>query len=223
VARGPTPTERRTTPRTAEREDDALVRALQGGDEAMFAQVVQRWSGTMLRMALAHVDSRAVAEEVVQEAWLTALRRLPSFEGRSSLRTWVLGIVLNVARSRARAERKAAPFDTGGAERVVDGDRFRPPDAERWPDHWAVGPVPWPTPEQELLAGEAREVVLRAISALPPGQREVLVLRDLEGCSGAEACNVLGLTDTNQRVLLHRARSRVRHALEDYFGATEPT
>jgi RNA polymerase sigma-70 factor, ECF subfamily len=106
---------------------------------------------------------------------------------------------------------------------VMDSARFRPPEARRWPDHWALGPVAWPVPEEALLAGETRSVMLDAIADLPPAQREVLVLRDLEGMSAAEACNVLGLSDTNQRVLLHRARSRVRNALERYFDATEPT
>jgi RNA polymerase sigma-70 factor (ECF subfamily) len=105
---------------------------------------------------------------------------------------------------------------------VADAARFRPRNAARWPGHWALEPVPWPLPEEALLAGETRRVILDAIVALPPAQREVVVLRDLEGVSAAEACNVLGLSDTNQRVLLHRARSRVRNALERYFDATEP-
>lgn len=203
-------------------DDEALLRALQQADERVFTQLVERWSGVMLRMALVHVDSRAVAEEVVQEAWLTVLRSLDRFERRSSLRTWVLGIVVNVARSRARAERRTTPAapDAGDA---MDPARFRPSDTADWPDHWAVGPTPWPTPEDELLAGETREVILRALEGLPAAQREVLVLRDLQGWSALETCNALDLTDTNQRVLLHRARTRIRQAIEDYFGATEPT
>lgn len=204
-------------------DDDALLDALRNGDERVFAELVERWSGVMLRVALAHVESRAVAEEVVQEAWLTVLRDLGRFQRRSSLRTWVLGIVVNLARSRARAERRSVPLPAEPAEPVVDPARFRPSDAARWPDHWAVGPVPWPAPEEDLLAGETRQVIFDAIPGLPPAQREVLVLRDLEGLTAAETCNVLGLTDTNQRVLLHRARSRVRNALERYFGATGPT
>ena len=177
----------------------------------------------MLRVALAHVDGRAVAEEVVQEAWLTVIRNIDRFERRSALRTWVLGIVVNLARSRARAERRAIPVAPELGEGVVDPSRFRPSDAARWADHWAVGPIPWAVPEDAVLSGEAREVLLSAIAALPPAQREVLVLRDLEGAGTVETCNALGLTDTNQRVLLHRARSRVRNALEHYFDATEPT
>jgi RNA polymerase sigma-70 factor (ECF subfamily) len=203
--------------------DDAVLERLRGGDEHVFTELVGRWSGVMLRLALAHVGSRAVAEEVVQEAWLTVLRDLDRFKRRSALRTWVLGIVVNLARSRARAERRFLPLPDVSGGPVVEVARFRSSDSVRWPHHWALGPVPWPAPEDALLAGEARQVVLGAIAALPPAQREVLVLRDLEGIAAAETCNVLGLSDTNQRVLLHRARSRVRSALEQYFDATEPT
>jgi RNA polymerase sigma-70 factor (ECF subfamily) len=133
----------------------------------------------------------------------------------------VLGIVVNIARSRARLERRSVPIEVD--EPVVDSARFRPSDSARWPDHWALAPARWPTPEDALLAGEARGVVLRAVAALPPAQREVLVLRDLEGASAEEACNVLGLTDTNQRVLLHRARSKVRNAVEEYFAEAKTT
>jgi RNA polymerase sigma-70 factor (ECF subfamily) len=201
--------------------DDTLLQSLRDGDERVFAELVERWSGAMLRLALVHVRSRAVAEEVVQEAWLVVLRDLDRFERRSSLRTWVLGIVVNLARSRARAEgRSTRVADEEGAP-LVDPARFRRPDEARWPDHWALGPARWPTPEEALLAGETREVILAAVAALPPAPREVLVLRDLEGFGAAETCNVLGLTDTNQRVLLHRARARVRNAIERYFDARE--
>jgi RNA polymerase sigma-70 factor, ECF subfamily len=170
----------------------------------------------MLRLALSHVSSRAVAEEVVQEAWFVVLRDFRRFERRSAFRTWVLGIVVNVARSRARSERRSIPVPLEG-ERAVDGARFESSDSPRWPDHWAAPPVAWPTPEDALLAGEVRGVILAAVAGLPPAQQEVLVLRDFEGASAEETCNVLGLTDTNQRVLLHRARSRVRTAIEHYF------
>lgn len=206
--------------------DDVLLRRLRDGDEATFARLVDAWSPIMLRMALVHVRSRAVAEEVVQEAWLTMLGALSRYERRSSLRTWVLGIVINLARARARAERRCFPFTDappGDDEGVPRPDRFRPADAAEWPDHWAVGPTPWPTPEQELLAGETRTVLLGAVAGLPAAQREVLVLRDLAGWSAHETCDVLRMSEGNQRVLLHRARSRVRSAVEDYFGAMEPT
>jgi RNA polymerase sigma-70 factor (ECF subfamily) len=203
-----------------ESNDHALLTALRDGDERVFSDLVERWSGLMLRLALAHVESRAIAEEVVQDAWLTVLRSLHRFEGRSTLRTWVLGIVVNLARSRSRAERRAT---LASSESIVDPARFLAADHPRWPHHWAVEPVPWRTPEDNLLADETRNVILEAVEALPAPQREVLVLRDLEGLTGGEVCNILSLTDTHQRVLLHRARSRVRNALERYFAAPETT
>ena len=205
-----------------DRDDDALLRALREGDERVFSDLVDRWSHMMLRLALSRVESRAVAEEVVQDAWLTVLRSLNRFERRSSFRTWVLGIVVNCARSRARAERRSVPLSSE-SDPVVDPARFLPADHPRWPHHWAVEPAAWRTPEDELLARETRTVILEAIDALPPAQREVIVLRDLEEFPSSEVCNILGLTDTHQRVLLHRARSRVRRALERYFTATETT
>lgn len=205
------------------RDDDELVKALRNRDERVFSDLVERCSGIMLRLALAHVHNRAIAEEVVQEAWLTMLRSLDRFEGRSSFRTWLLGIVVNLARSRARTEGRSIqlPAEAGGP--AVEPARFLPADHARWPHHWAVEPLPWPTPEEDLLAGETRALILETIATLPATQREVLVLRDLEGLSATEVCNVLGLTDTNQRVLLHRARSRVRLAMERHFTPTEAT
>ena len=204
-----------------DRGDDALLDALKRGDERVFTELVERWSGMMLRVALSHVDDHAVAEDVVQDAWLTVLRSLDRFERRSALRTWVVGIVVNLARSRARAERRSisVPSDPGGP--AIDSTRFRPADHPRWPHHWALEPSPWRTPEDDLLAGETRRVILDAIQSLPATQREVLVLRDIEGLAATDVCNSLNLTDTHQRVLLHRARSRVRSALERYLAATE--
>jgi RNA polymerase sigma-70 factor (ECF subfamily) len=176
----------------------------------------------MLRLALSRVESRAVAEEVVQDAWLTVFRSLDRYERRSTFRTWVLGIVVNLARSRARAERREVPLVSESAP-SLDPARFLPAAHPRWPHHWGVEPASWRTPEDELLAAETRKVILEAIDALPPAQREVIVLRDVEGVASTDVCNILALTDTHQRVLLHRARSRVRHALERYFAATEAT
>lgn len=170
----------------------------------------------MLRLALARVASRALAEEVVQEAWLTVLRDLDRFEGRSAFRTWVFGIVVNLARAQARTERRAVALPDEQRGGAVEAARFRPP-GERWAGHWHVPPQAWSSAEDDAIAAERREVVLRAIAELPPRQREVLVLRDVEGCSAPETCNILRLTDTNQRVLLHRARSHVRSALERFY------
>jgi len=202
-------------------DDGAIVDALAGGDEQVFARLVDQWGGMMLRIAIAHAHNRAVAEEVVQEAWLTVLRSLGRFERRSSLRTWVLGIVINVARSRARAERRMQPLPDD--ERAVDQARFLPADHPRWPHHWATEPVAWRTPEDELLEGETRQVMLAAVEALPDSQREVLVLREFNGLPAADVCSILGITDTHQRVLLHRARSRVRAALERHLAAPTET
>ena len=210
-----------STVEPVDRDDDVLVRGLMDGDERVFNALVERWSGMMLRLALVHVESHAIAEEVVQDAWLTVLRSLDRFERRSSLRTWVLGIVVNCARSRARTERRAVPLSLQTA--VVDPARCLPASHPRWPHHWAAEPAAWRTPEGELLAAEIRKVILDAIDGLPSAQREVIALRDLEGLPSTEVCNILGLTDTHQRVLLHRARSRVRHALERYFAETETT
>lgn len=208
-------------------QDDAgLVASLAGRDEAAFASLVDAWTPGMLRLALVHVPSRAVAEEVVQEAWLTALRDLDRFQGRSALRTWVYGIAINVARARGRAERRSTPFSSvGGEDRgpVLDPTRFEPEDDPQWAGHWAIGPTPWPTPEDALLAGETLRVILASVAELPAAQRDVITLRDLEGCTAEETRNVLGIRDTNQRGLLHRARTRVRLALEEHFEATEPT
>jgi RNA polymerase sigma-70 factor (ECF subfamily) len=206
-----------------DREGEELLHALRAGHERVFARVVERWSGVMLALALAQVPNRAVAEEVVQEAWLVVLRDVRRFERRSTVRTWVLGIVVNLARSRARSERRSTPVPFDRDEPAVDPARFRPSSSTTWPGHWAVAPVPWAAPEDALLTGELRGLVLRAIDALPPAQREVLVLRDVVGESAENTCNVLGLSDTNQRVLLHRARSRVRNAVERYVAETEPT
>lgn len=202
-------------------DEEAVLSALRNGDERVFTELVDRWGGVMMRVAQAHCDNRALAEEIVQDAWLTVLRSLERFERRSSLRTWVIGIVVNIARSRARAERRTVSLETAEAEPSVDRARFLPLEHPRWPRHWAVEPLPWPTPEDDMLAGETRRVILDAIAALPPAQREVVVLRDLEGLSSRDVCNALSVTDTNQRVLLHRARSRVRKAIERYLGAKE--
>lgn len=189
--------------------------------------MVDAWSPAILALALARLRDREAAQEVVQQTWLEVLRGIERFEGRSSLRTWVLGIALNVARERSRAAARSVPFSEMGPV-VGDGgvlpeDRFEPAGHPHAPHHWAIGPTRWPSAEDELLSGETRRVILDAVAALPARQREVITLRDILGCSAGEACTALGLSDANQRVLLHRARTRVRLALEGYFGATEPT
>jgi RNA polymerase sigma-70 factor, ECF subfamily len=207
------------------REDQRLVAAIQRRDERAFATLVDRHSAAMIRVALAYVPSRAVAEEVVQEAWIAVMRGVDSFEGRSSLKTWIFRILTNIAMRSGSREARSVPFaalaraeDTG--EPVVDPDRFLGADHELFPGHWAVMPTRWPSPEVGLLAGETRTVIAQAIDELPKAQRTVIALRDVEGWSSEEVCEALEISAGNQRILLHRARSRVRTAIEDYFGAT---
>ena len=200
-----------------------LVAALRAGDEAVFSRLVRELGPGMLRVARNHVSTRAVAEEVVQEAWLAALNSLDRFEGRSSFKTWLYRILINTAMSRGEREARSIPFATlagegAEGEPTVDPSRFQ---AEgRWAGHWA-GPVEsWASPEPRLLEAEAREVIDRTISELPKAQATVITMCDIEGFEPDEICNVLGISLTNQRVLLHRARARVRQALEAYMGDT---
>jgi RNA polymerase sigma-70 factor (ECF subfamily) len=205
--------------------DLELLARLRRGDEVAFAEVVERLYGPMLRLAMAHVGNRAVAEEVVQDAWVGVLGQLDRFEGRSSLRTWILRIVGNRAKTRAVRERRTLPFSSfhgidepGGPS--VEPERFLPAGGP-WAGHWASPPRSWSdAPEDRLLSRETRAEVARAVELLPPVQRAVITLRDVEGMAAAETCELLGLTEGNQRVLLHRARSRVRRALEEYLDET---
>ncbi len=199
-------------------EDALLVEGLRAGDEAAFAAVMRMYGMGMLRVAEMYVSSRAVAEDVVQEAWVGVLRGIGRFEGRSSLKTWLYRIVANTAKTRGVRESRSVPFSSlgdGGDEGTVDADRFIG-SGERFPGHWAVPPQAW-APEGRLLADETLEVVERAIDKLPPAQRAVITMRDVQGFTSEEVCNALDLTETNQRVLLHRARAKVRSALEEYM------
>jgi RNA polymerase sigma-70 factor, ECF subfamily len=205
-----------------------LLEALRAGDEAAFMSLVVRYNSALLRLARMYVLSVAVAEEVVQETWLGVLKGIDRFEGRSSLKTWIFRILTNVAKTRGQREARSIPFSSvwhAGAdpdEPAVEPDRFFPT-GHRLAHHWTLGPTGWETPEESLLTGEARTLILQTIEKLAPAQREVITLRDVEGWSSQEVCNALGISETNQRVLLHRARSKVRAALERYFDATAPT
>jgi len=207
---------------TNEPTDQQILTALRMGDEAAFTGLVERHSASMLRIALIYVNDQATAEEVVQETWVAALRGLNGFEGRSSLKTWLFTILTNRARTRAVRENRYVPLEIEGeleAEPIVTPERFNPPGGQ-FAYHWADGSQPqhWDLiPEDRLLAQETRAVVLDAIESLPPNQRQVIRLRDVEGFSAAEVCNMLEISETNQRVLLHRARGRVRQALELYL------
>ncbi len=204
-------------------DERALVAALRRGEEAAFVTLVDCHGASLLRVARTFVRDGAVAEEVVQETWLAVLNGIDRFEGRSSLKTWLFQILSNRARTRAVRERRSAPFSALAAdgeddEAAVDAARFRG-EGHRWVGHWAVAPSDWShLPEERLLGRETLARVHEAIGMLPPRQANVIVLRDVEGWEPGEVCAALGITDGNQRILLHRARSKVRAALERYFA-----
>jgi RNA polymerase sigma-70 factor (ECF subfamily) len=186
--------------------------------------LVERYSPSMLRIASLYTPSRAVAEDVVQETWLGVLQGLDRFEGRSSLKTWIFRILTNRAKTRGQRERRSIPFsaladrESEGNEPAVDPSRFHGDD-DRFPHGWASPPTSWEdVPEDRLLSTETLSKVEEAIAQLPEMQRLVITLRDIEGWSSQEVCNFLDITETNQRVLLHRARSKVRKALEEYLN-----
>lgn len=218
--------------RTRRRRSDAdgdereLISGLRAGKDSAFMALMDMYGAMLLRLALMYVPSRAVAEDVVQDTWIGILKGIDRFEGRSSLKTWIFRILVNNAKTRGQREGRSIPFSSAAGSDPdapsVDPDRFFP-DGHPQADGWALGPTPWPSPEQSLLAGEERDVILRAIEALPPAQREVITMRDLEGWTSDEVCNALDVSQTNQRVLLHRARSKVRAALERQLGTMRPT
>jgi RNA polymerase sigma-70 factor (ECF subfamily) len=209
-------------------DEQILIERLRARDEAAFTELVERYYGYLLPLADFFVSNRAVAEEVVQEAWLAVLKGIDRFEQRSSFKTWISRIVMNLAKTRGVRESRMVPFseftkkESKNPEAVVDPLRFRAADDD-YPDHWSVAPRPWNVdPEKQLLSGEMLGVLDRAIESLPEAQRLVLKMRDVNGWTAEEVSNVLAVSETNQRVLLHRARSRVRGILETYFSTSEP-
>jgi RNA polymerase sigma-70 factor, ECF subfamily len=217
--------------RRGEESDERLVEALRKGDEQAFMSLVERHHASLLRIARMYVPSAEIAEDVVQETWIAVLNGIGRFERRSSLKTWIYSILINIAKTRGQRERRSIPFSAAAApqpgEPAVDPDRFFSPGDPNTPpggaNGWSLPPARWETPEESLLSGETRDLILRTIDELPPAQKEVITLRDLEGWTAPEVCNALELSETNQRVLLHRARSKVRTALEQYLGAMERT
>jgi RNA polymerase sigma-70 factor (ECF subfamily) len=205
-----------------------LIARLRQGDEEAFASLVDRYHSSLVRLALAHVTDRSVAEEVVQESWIGVLEGLGRFEGRSSLKTWIFRIVTNKAKTRGVRESRHTTFsdlhsDTESDEPAVDPALFRT--SGHWADYWAEYPQPWDeeTPEKCLLTKEGSAYLEQAIQALPPKLKQILILRDVEGIGSKEVCVMLTVSEANQRVLLHRARARVRQALEHYVqGGTRP-
>ena len=215
--------------RSSAPEEIGLLERLRQGDEAAFASLVDRHHGALLRLAMAYVSDRSIAEEVVQETWMGVLEGVDRFEGRSSLKTWIFRILTNKAKTRGVRESRHVSFSPLAAsqenpeEPAVDPTRFQT--TGHWAGYWVSYPQPWDenTPEKLLLSQEGTTFLEQAIEALPPKLRQIIVMRDVEGLSSDEACNILGISETNQRVLLHRARSRVRKALEKYLeGGVRP-
>jgi RNA polymerase sigma-70 factor (ECF subfamily) len=200
-----------------------LVAGLKCRDEKAFVTLVNRYQGQLVRVALVYCRTRDLAEEVVQDTWLGVIQGIDRFERRASFKTWLFQILVNRARTRAVKEGRTLPFsslteeaETPG-EPAVPGDRFRPAD-DQWPNNWALPPHSWgESSDGRLLATETMDLIQRAIAQLPPAQQQVITLRDVEGWTPEDVCNVLDVSETNQRVLLHRARSRVRAALEAHF------
>jgi RNA polymerase sigma-70 factor (ECF subfamily) len=200
--------------------DERELAALRAGDEAAFLALVKRHHPAMLRVASTYVRSRAIAEEVVQEAWLGVLKGLHLFEGRSSLKAWIFRILVNGAKTRGAREVRSAPMSSldGGADEdapAVSPERFND-ESSPWPGHWSQPPEPWP--DARVESSEMVALVREALATLPEAQRAVMSLRDVDGWDPAEVCELLGISEGNQRVLLHRARSKVRAFLEQRMG-----
>lgn len=202
-----------------------LLDRLKAGDESAFRMVVRQYHRAMKGLAFAYVGNKATADDVVQETWLTVIGNLSKFEGRSALKTWIFGILVNVARARARQERKSVPFsdlqpEDEGDEPAVDPSRFIATGFQQ--GQWGDPPLAWGDITPERIVGD-RQLVEHmdvALNGLPPAQRSIIILRDLEGLDAEEARNVLGISEVNQRVLLHRARSRLRNAMEEILAPT---
>ncbi len=205
--------------RDAAAAEAALLARLRAGDEAAFEALVARYYGTMLAVAESYVKGRSVAEEVVQESWLAVISGLDRFEGRSSLKTWIFSILVNKAKTRGVRESRIVPFAALAGEDdapAVAPERFRGPE-DAFPGHWRAYPANWQPADVVVEDQETLRVAMRAIAELPPAQQTVIRMRDVEGYSSEEVCSALDVSEGNQRVLLHRARSRVRTALEEHL------
>ena len=202
-------------------DERVLLERLKAGDEAAFDWLLREFGSSMLRIARLYVRTQAVAEEVVQDTWVRVLQSIDGFESRSSLRTWIFVILGNVARTRAERESRSVPMasvEVDEAEPSVSLERFFPPSHPRWAGMWSTLVDSWDgVPHERLLGGEAKEQLRKVVERLPPNYAAVFTLRDVEGWSSEEVCTLLDLTPENQRVLLHRARAKIRAALESYF------
>jgi RNA polymerase sigma-70 factor (ECF subfamily) len=203
-------------------DESGLLAALRKGDERAFGDLIDRHHASMLRVARSYAATREAAEDVVQETWLAVIKGLDTFEGRSSLKTWIFRILVNQARTRGQRDARSQPFSaiaTGGDEPAVDPSRFY--DTGRWAGFWSAPPTLHSPAEQQVIASEASRHILAAIGQLPASQRIVITLRDVEGLSASEVCNLLDISEANQRVLLHRARTKARAALERYLDSPD--
>ena len=202
--------------------ENALLARLKRGDEGAFDELVNQHHSALIRMAMGYVADREVAEEVVQDTWMAVIESLNRFEGRSSLRTWICGILIHKAKDRGVREKRHTTFSAFESydddnDEAVDPSRFQ--QSGEWAGHWAFPPQPWDdqTPEKLLASQQAVNAMQRAIEALPATLKEVLILRDVEGVDVKEVCEMLKITETNLYVRLHRARERVRAAVETYL------
>jgi len=211
----------------ASADEIALVERLRAGDEAAFASLVEQYQPGLLRLARLYVSTQELAEDVVQETWMGVLNGIDRFEGRSSLKTWIFRIAANRAQTRGKREARTIPFaalasaEASRDEPALDIERFLPRDHPDNPGHWTALPKNWDEqPEERLLSGETLRLIRETIDTLPEAQATVITLRDIEQWSSAEVCDALQISEANQRVLLHRARAKVRRALEPYLEAS---
>ena len=213
-------------PRLVPNDEQQLLTRLRQRDERAFDEVVTKHHGALIRMAMGHVGDREVAEEVVQDTWMAVIDSLDRFEGRSSLRTWIFGIMIHKAKDRGVREKRHTTFSDfetfdDEQEDAVDPSRFHR--SGEWAGHWAFPPQPWDdqTPEKLMASQQAVQAMNRAIEALPATLKDVLILRDVEGVDAREVCEILKITETNVYVRLHRARERVRQAVETYLAGCQ--
>ncbi len=197
-------------------DESQLIAALRAGNQTAFATLVERHTPALLRVARGYVANHSIAEEVVQETWIALIKGLAGFEGRSSLRTWLFAVMVNIAKTRGMRERRDADAIAALAGGTVAPERFHRP-GEIGAGSWKYPPAPFPdSPEGSVLATELRDVAQCEVDKLPARQRTVVTLRDMLGFDSAEVCELLDISVANQRVLLHRGRAAIRQVLEDY-------